>query len=84
MVLVVKAVAGCLRHEVQHVRDRCEDFVRTQNVAIFGIAFDGALVRVLKLNLEEFTVLACSLTEEFVKLGEFFTELAIDLVTTDA
>ena len=84
MVLVVKAVARCLRHEVQHVRHRSENFVRTQDVAVFGIAFDGTLVRIVKLNLEVFAVLASSLTEEFVELGEFFTELAIDLVTTDA
>ena len=69
---------------MQHVGHSRENFVRAQHIAVFWIALNRSLGWIIKFYLEEFAVLTRSLTKEFIKLGEFVSELAIDLVTTNA
>ncbi len=66
MVLVVETVTRSLLDEMQHVRDCCKNFAARQYVLIIG--------RKIELVRRE--------TEEFSELGNFATELAVQLVTT--
>jgi len=69
---------------MQHVGHSRENFIRAQHIAVRWIALNRPLGWIIKFYLEEFAVLTRALTEEFIELGEFVSELAIDLVATDA
>src|SRR4051794_5062562 len=84
VVLVVEAVTGFLLDEVQHVADRGDDLVGAQDVRVVGVAVHAPLGRVVALAAEVGAELAGALAEQFVELGDFAAELAVELVAADA